>query len=263
MRHFKHVIFLLIVAIFMYSGLAYLNIIPAFWNLSILNDKNSLYGTENLTEKSQAAASNSQYPDWLKQMVSLNSETIEYAEEYKNREDYIGKPIDLSKDYTKGEVPFLLQWDEKWGYDFYGNDAIGAAGCGPTCLSMAYIYLKGDISGNPRKMAEFTYTNGFYTKEGTSWDLWTDGIEKLGLIGEELTFDESVMENALDSNSLIICSMRPGDFTSTGHYILIRGYNSNGFYVNDPNHISNSKKQWTFDKLDGQIKCLWSISLLH
>ena len=63
----------------------------------------------------------------------------------------------------------------------------------------------------------------------------------------------------LDDGKVIICSMGPGDFTTEGHFILIRGYDGNGFYVNDPNRRSNSEKQWEFDTLRSQIRNLWSL----
>lgn len=200
------------------------------------------------------------YPDWLQEMVKRNPETEDFAKDYENREDYIGKPIDLSGEYHSGEVPMLFQWDRRWGYDPYGEENIGMAGCGPTCLSMAYIYLTGDTSKNPREMAEFAEENGYYSEEGTAWSLWTEGAAKLGLHSTEVSLDETVMKNRLDDGQVIICSMAPGDFTTMGHFILIRGYGGDGFYVNDPNRRSNSEKSWDFERLRGQIKCLWALS---
>ena len=112
---------------------------------------------------------------------------------------------------------------------------------------------------NPREMAKFAYENGYYSPEGTSWSLWTEGVGRLGLFGEMLPLSESSMKHALDTGSLIVCSMRPGDFTTVGHFILIRGYDEKGFYVNDPNRRSNSEKQCDFESLNGQIKNLWCI----
>ena len=65
------------------------------------------------------------------------------------------------------------------------------------------------------------------------------------------------MKDALDAGGLIVCSMRPGDFTTVGHFIVIRGYDDGGFYVNDPNRRSNSGRQWDFDTLYPQIRNLW------
>ncbi len=195
----------------------------------------------------------------LEELLSRNEETREFVENYKNREVYLGKDIDLSGDVQEEEVPLLMQWDLRWGYESYGGSNIGLAGCGPACLSMAYIYFTEDLAGNPREIARYCEENGFYTSEGTSWELWTLGAEAFGLEGKELPLDESRMKAALDAGSLIVCSMRPGDFTTTGHYILIVDYEEEGFQVHDPNRRGNSEKLWDYDVLDGQIRNLWSI----
>ena len=200
-----------------------------------------------------------EYPQELIELVEKNEETLDFVRSYPDRADYIGQPIDLSGDYVSGEVPLLFQWDKRWGYDTYGNGMIALEGCGPTCLSMVYLYFTGDTTMNPREMAKFASENGYYSPEGTSWSLWTEGVGRLGLSGELLSLSESSMKHALDAGSLIICSMRPGDFTTSGHFILIRGYDEKGFFVNDPNRRSNSEKQWGFERLSGQIKNLWSI----
>ena len=200
------------------------------------------------------------YPEEIRELLEKNPEAEDFAKGYAKKDSYINQPIDLSKDYISGEVPLLMQWDRRWGYDSYGDDMIGIAGCGPTCLSMAYIYLTGDTDKNPRVMAEFAYENGYYTSAGTLWSLWKEGVSKLGLSGEELPLNEKMMKKCLDKGKVIICSMSPGDFTTEGHFILIRGYGENGFYVNDPNRHSTSEKTWSFDRLKKQIKCLWALS---
>ena len=152
-----------------------------------------------------------------------------------------------------------MQWDKRWGYDAYGSNMIGLAGCGPLCLDMAYLYFTEDLDMTPRKMAEFVYERGYYTQAGTSWSLWTDGAAELGLGGAELSLDENIIKRALDEGGLVVCSMRPGDFTTTGHFILLWGYDENGFFVNDPNRRSTSEKIWDFETLQPQIKNLWEL----
>lgn len=200
------------------------------------------------------------YPEELQEMLEKYPQTNDFVAGYSQRSKYQGRTIDLSEEFVKGEVPLLLQWDKRWGYDKYGSKMIGSAGCGPACMSMAYIYLTEDTQMNPRKMAEFAHKNGYNTKAGTSWDFFTDGASLLGLRGREMGLDEVKMKEVLDKGKVIICSMRPGDFTTTGHFIVIRGYDRKGFFVNDPNSKENSEKQWDFDTLSYQIKCLWSIS---
>lgn len=199
------------------------------------------------------------YQQELLDLLEKNEETYDFVSGYPEREDYRGKAIDLSADYEPGKVPLLMQWDRRWGYDPYGKEMIGLAGCGPLCLEMAYLYFTEDTSMTPAKMAQFAYDNGFYTESGTSWALWTEGTAKLGLEGKELSLDENRMKDWLDAGGLIVCSMWPGDFTSTGHFILIRGYGEDGFYVNDPNRRSTSGKVWDYETLHYQIRNLWGL----
>lgn len=217
------------------------------------------YAEDSRGEDAYAALNMQQYPPELQELLELNEETLDYVVGYPDRGSYIGQPIDLTDDFTAGEVPLLMQWDRRWGYDLYGSSMIGLSGCGPLCLTMAYLYFTEDTEMTPRKMAEYAQDNGYHTSAGTSWDLWTQGVIELGLRGETVSLDERSMQAVLDSGGLIVCSMRPGDFTTTGHFILIRGYDENGFFVNDPNRRSNSERQWDFDTLRYQIKNLWGL----
>ena len=59
----------------------------------------------------------------------------------------------------------------------------------------------------------------------------------------------------------MICSMSPGDFTTEGHFIVIRGIDSKGrLIINDPNSIANSKRRWRIARVVKQIKSAWSYS---
>ncbi len=207
-------------------------------------------------------AKSENYPEELLELLEQNEETGDFVKNYSNRAEYQGKEIDLSGDFEAGSVPLLMQWDKRWGYDFYGDSMIGLAGCGPTCMTMAYLYYTGDTTMNPRKMAEFAQNGGYHTEEGTSWDFWTGGAAELGLSGEMISLNESAMKSVLDTGGLLVCSMSPGDFTTKGHFILIRGYDEHGFFVNDPNRKGNSEKQWDFKTLSPQIKNLWGIYTL-
>ena len=195
------------------------------------------------------------------ELLELNEEAADYVESYPQREAYKSQPIDLAQEIQGGSVPLLMQWDKRWGYNAYGGNMIGLAGCGPVCMTMAYLHFTGDTAMTPREMAAFADDNGYYEEDaGTKWSFWTEGAGKLGLVGEELPLDENRMKQTLDDGKVIICSMGPGDFTTEGHFILIRGYDGNGFYVNDPNRRSNSEKQWEFDTLRSQIRNLWALS---
>ncbi len=216
-------------------------------------------GPETGKEGFSRTASDKDFSQELQKLLELNTEARDYVEGYPDRSSYLNGSIDLGEDFVSGQVPLLMQWDRRWGYDAYGDSMIGLAGCGPLCMTQAYLYFTEDTEMNPKKMADFAYDSGYYTSAGTSWSFWTEGAEELGLSGRELSLNQDLMERALDAGELIVCSMGPGDFTTAGHFILIRGYDENGFYVNDPNRRGNSSRQWAFDTLRCQIRNLWAL----
>ena len=53
------------------------------------------------------------------------------------------------------------------------------------------------------------------------------------------------------------CALPIWDFTTTGHYIVLRGVKDGEFQVNDPNSVVNSEKLWSYEQIEGQIRNLW------
>ena len=90
----------------------------------------------------------------------------------------------------------------------------------------------------------------------------TDGAQQFGIYGEELGLSESEIYSALENSHPIICSMKPGDFTSTGHFIVLTGTENGKIRVNDPNSRIRSEKLWDYSTLEYQINNLWAYSLL-
>ena len=82
-----------------------------------------------------------------------------------------------------------------------------------------------------------------------------------GVTARELPLSQSVMENALAAGEPIICSVGPGDFTTSGHFIVLAGLEDGKFQVRDPNRRSTSEELWDYDTLAGQITNLWAFSL--
>ena len=70
------------------------------------------------------------------------------------------------------------------------------------------------------------------------------------------------MINQLNQGNPIICSVKPGDFTTTGHFLVITKTIDGEFYLNDPNNKENSQRSWTYERLASQIKAMWSYSLI-
>lgn len=197
------------------------------------------------------------YPEILLMMLSKNTDMTDYVYHYNK---YKGKVFsdNLGK-VKKGQYPLLLQYDKRWGYGNYGDSVIAMSGCGPTSVAMVIAGLTGRNDITPYDIAKYAYENGYY-ENGTSWDFFTKGVIKYGIIGKEIALSESVMVKELKEGHPIICSMRPGDFTTTGHLILITDYKNDKFKINDPNSKERSNKLWSYQTLKTQIKNLWSFT---
>lgn len=199
------------------------------------------------------------YPQELLDMLSRNPDMLDFVEGYPEKKgqvfaDSIGK-------VKKGEYPLLLQWDERWGYGNYGTSCIAVSGCAPTVISMAIAGLTGEDSITPYTVATYAEENGYYVPgSGTSWSLISEGIQHFGLFGQELPLSKDSVFQTLDSGMPIICSMRPGDFTTTGHFILLVGTQDGKIQVRDPNSTQRSEKLWDYETLEHQINNLWAVS---
>ena len=169
---------------------------------------------------------------------------------------------DVSGEVKKGVVPLFIQWDERWGYEDYGGNYLAVNGCGPTCLSMVVCGLTGETDANPYAVACYSEQQGYYTPgSGTSWSLMTQGAAHYGLDAERVTLSADAIADTLARGRVIIASMKPGDFTYTGHFIVLTGLDKDGrVRVNDSNSRLNSAKSWDAQVLVDQMKAAWSYS---
>lgn len=197
-----------------------------------------------------------EFPSELLDLASRNKETIPFVANYPQK-----KNIPIQIEFTKDEVPHFLQWDEMWGYKKYGNEMMAINGCGPTSLSMVLVYLKQDQKYNPYYVAQYAQTNGYCVDGQTSWAFMDKGAMDLGLKASEIPLDEQIMIDNLKQKHPLICGVRKGEFTSTGHFIVVKKYEDGLFYVNDPNSKIKSQRGYTFEELAPQIKVMWAYSL--
>lgn len=198
------------------------------------------------------------YPKSLIELLERNPETEDFVLQYPI---YEASEYDLS-DFDRSQgVPLMLQWDSRWGYEKYGSDMMAITGCGPTCLAMVGYYLTGDAQVfDPAAVAAFSEKNGYYASGyGSSWTLISEGAVKLGLDVTEIPLVEKRIKDNLEVGNPIICAMGAGDFTSSGHYIVLIGLEDGKFIVNDPNSPENSGKLWSYEQIQGQIRNLWVI----
>lgn len=199
----------------------------------------------------------STYPESLIELLERNPETEEFVLNYPFRDE--AALTVLNEDLTQG-VPLFLQWDTRWGYVQYGSDMAAITGCGPMCLAMAGYYVTGDEAFHPLEMIEFASSSGYYSPgNGSSWTLISEGGVTLGLDVTEIPLVKKRIMDNLEVGNPIICAMGPGDFTTSGHYIVMVGTVDGMIQVNDPNSIVKSETLWSYEQIESQIRNLWVI----
>ena len=200
-----------------------------------------------------------EYSESMLKLAANNPDALDFVENYPKHKSDIKPSGSVSQeelDSAENGIPRFQQWDSRWGYLTYGNDNIGINGCGPTCLSMVAAGLLKDTSKSPDAVAEFSVENNYCTvASGTAWSLMSSGAKKLGLKSESVVVGRDSIKAALEKKQPVICSMKPGDFTTTGHFIVLTGLTEDGrLMINDPNSITRSEKRWDIDTIVGQVK---------
>ena len=202
------------------------------------------------------------YPEKLLINLANNPEMISFVANYEGNTTDDSKAI-LTEEELEQEFPLFLQWDERWGYLSYGDDSnIAISGCGPTTLSMAVVALTGDKTATPAAIAEFAMSEGYYLYgTGTKWSLMTNGAKAYGLTSKQINISQSEIKRHLDEGDVIVCSVKRGDFTTGGHFILIYGYDEDGLYINDPFCVYRSNQKWNYSEIRSQIKAVWALGV--
>lgn len=252
----KHIVLFVMLALFLLALIGAKPIYNLYRDISFCWEERSDAAWEVKAFAESKDISIGEWPWEIIELYEKNPETRDFVLNYPFRED---KMVDITQ-FNRETVPLFLQWDPMWGYEDYGSSCIAITGCGPTCLAMAGYYLTGDADMTPEKIADFAQRNGYYEKGyGSSWTLISQGAGKLGLTATELPLVKKKMTNALEAGNPVILAMGEGDFTSTGHYIVLTAYEDGVFRVNDPNSRIRSEKRWTYEELEGQIRNIWAI----
>lgn len=144
------------------------------------------------------------------------------------------------------EVVYYNQLDERWADLPYGTDNIGGYGCGPTSMAIVVSSLT-DQTVDPPTMAEWAYQNGYWCSgNGSYHSLIPGAAEGFGLQWESISTDDpQAVVDALASGKLIVALMSKGHFTSSGHFMVLRGVTSEGkILVADPASKKRSEQEW-------------------
>ena len=127
----------------------------------------------------------------------------------------------------------------------YYNQLDGYA-CGPTAMSIVVSSLTSETV-DPPHMAQWAYENGYWCSgNGSYHSLIPGAAEAWGLSVEGCTATEPQrIVDALADGKLVVAIMTKGHFTSSGHFIVLRGCTADGkILVADPSSYKRSEKSW-------------------
>ena len=148
---------------------------------------------------------------------------------------------------------YFNQADGRWANHPYAGTTSYWASCGPTSMAMVISTLTGK-NITPPTMMDIATQGGYACNGAGSYHSIVPGLSKqFGLNCQGIGNDAKKLKQALESGHLVVALMGKGDFTSNGHFIVLRGITSDGkVLVNDPSSNKRTNMSWDFDKFPAQ-----------
>ena len=146
------------------------------------------------------------------------------------------------------DVVYYNQTDEARADQKYGSDPLSTHGCGPTAMAMVVSTLRPE-NVTPIDMANFCTESGYWANRQGSYLSIVNGVADAysltctSLPPAELNHDD--FKARLNSGHLAVALMRKGHFTTSGHFIVLRGTTADGkILVSDPASLERSLTPW-------------------
>ena len=170
---------------------------------------------------------------------------------------------------------YYMQTDSRWKNHNYSasgeNKTIGSSGCGVACSAMVIATLK-DKNVTPIITAEWSMTHGYKAlNQGTYYTYFVPQFKEYGIeckrlntsniYGKSISTYHTEALNALKNGNWVIACMGKGLWTSSGHFILVYGYENGYVYINDPASKASNRIKNTWETLASQIKYLWTVTV--
>ena len=166
-----------------------------------------------------------------------------------------------------------LQTDPRWGnldYSAAGEKTtIRASGCGPTAMAMV-LATWADPSVNPATECAWALANdykaphkgtyyGYFEPAGKRYGLRVTRLNYASLYGNDKSAFHAQVKDALDRGDLVIACMGKGNWTSSGHYVLVWGIQGDTIYINDPASTKAARIRGSWALFRQQVKYYWII----
>ena len=185
--------------------------------------------------------------DWAALLYSMLAEDQNLSYGDSDGDGYYNTDYgDITFSDAETPVVYYNQTDSRWGNKMYGKSGtIGEAGCGPTALAIAVASLTSN-QVTPYDVAQWSVENGYRCEgNGSYHSLIPNGGAHYGLTVTGVGNDSKRLVDALKNGKLVIAIMSKGHFTSSGHFIVLRGVTEGGkILVADPASVKRSNQEW-------------------
>ena len=167
------------------------------------------------------------------------------------------------------------QYDTKWGSLPYAVDGesstIKSAGCGPTALANVLAAIVSPYI-DPVTCASWARMKGYKVyKSGTSYNYPAAQAAVYGVTVKRLNTSnvygkltniahDHALAELKKGNWLIVC-MGKGLWTSSGHFVVVYGYENGKVYINDPASTKANRVCNTWELFKSQVKYYWVVEV--
>jgi hypothetical protein len=168
---------------------------------------------------------------------------------------------------------YYLQTDKKWASIDYSakgeSTTIGASGCGPTAMAMV-LATWADSSVTPKTECAWALANGYkaphsgtyygyFVPAGKRYGLTVKQLNSANIYGNSTSAYHAQAKAAIDRGCLVIACMGKGNWTSSGHYVVVWDIKGDTIYINDSASTKTSRTRGSYNLFKQQVKYYWTI----
>lgn len=166
-----------------------------------------------------------------------------------------------------------LQTDQRWANADYSapgeRTTIGASGCGPTAMAMV-LATWADQKVTPKTECAWALSHGYKApNQGTYYGYFVPAARRYGLdcrrvnpasiYGNAKSACHDTAKKAIAEGCLVIACMGKGNWTRSGHYVLVWKIDGNTIYINDPASTKAARVRGDYGLFKQQVKYYWVI----
>lgn len=167
------------------------------------------------------------------------------------------------------------QYDKLWGDIYYAADGerstIKSAGCGPTALANVLAAIVSPYI-DPVTLASWARMKNYKVKNsGTSYNFFVPCAAAFGvkvrrintsnIYGKVNSPYHAQILAELQAGNWVIACMGKGNWTSSGHYITVYGWQNGKVYINDPASSKAARACNTWELFKSQVKYYWVVEV--